>query len=187
MLLNLYRHTHWSYFQLCPVSQWSPAKSVDAEVDWVTWQEHATVAKLQVYHHTLQFAKLNCRPHFHHHSRGRNKFTTQTQPGNMRACMKSKPDMSFLNCFSTVRGATHTEFRSSVYFTENIIKFKLACHNLKHIRIKILIFSCLWKEKSNKITIWRKEYLTILCILSHFVVFPMMMFVNMFEFVPIWD
>lgn len=57
VLLNLHKHTHthWSYFQLSLSSWWSPAKSVDAEVDWVTCEAHATVANFQVCQHTLSW------------------------------------------------------------------------------------------------------------------------------------
>lgn len=63
-------HTHWSYFQ--------PAKSVDAEADWVTWEAHATVAKLQVERRTLQRARAQTATTF---PASTQRPTIRTQPG----------------------------------------------------------------------------------------------------------
>lgn len=82
VLLNLYKHTHthWSYFQLSLSSWGSPAKSVDAEVDWVTCERRTPLSQ------TFRSASTHWAETpttLHRHLRGWRELTIKTQPGTV--------------------------------------------------------------------------------------------------------
>lgn len=131
-------HTCWSYFQLSPLSQWSPAKSVGPEVDWVTWEAQATVAKFQFYHHALQYARA-C----FHHPRNWHMLINRTPAGGLLLlfCMIC---LSAWKCWVTLTSAFHLKY----WCKHRVIKhFSYKCTAEK--KMKVLInFSIILKLKS---------------------------------------